>query len=84
MGDEDWAAIVAVQAASALMGGCISGGITTPLDVVKTQLQVRHLSLFVECCMNQAPLQKVAIDKSYIVPTRSSIGYWLQLSTAQR
>lgn len=41
VGDDDWAIIVAVQAASAFMGGCMSGGITTPLDVVKTQLQVR-------------------------------------------
>lgn len=41
VGDEDWGAIVAVQAASAFVGGCISGGVTTPLDVVKTQLQAR-------------------------------------------
>lgn len=42
VGDDDWAVIVAVQAVSALVGGSISGGLTTPLDVVKTQLQARH------------------------------------------
>ena len=49
--DEDWGAIVAVQAASAFMGGCMSGGITTPLDVVKTQLQASFSSSACMACL---------------------------------
>ena len=38
--DEDVGTVAAVQAFCAMLGGLTSGAITTPLDVVKTQLQV--------------------------------------------
>lgn len=44
VGDEDVAAVAGVQAFCALLGGLTSGALTTPLDVVKTQLQVSACS----------------------------------------
>lgn len=38
--DEDVGTVAAVQAFCAMLGGLTSGALTTPLDVVKTQLQV--------------------------------------------
>ena len=47
--ESNTAAIAAVQAGSGCLAGLTSGALTTPLDVIKTQLQARSRSVEQHC-----------------------------------